>query len=124
MATTPKLATDAGQASAAASAARPKPVQVAEATPGVAPAKTAQATNSGAFAVQLAAPGSEQEARDIQIRLMKKLGNELSGFHPAIRKASVGSKTVYRVRVPNLSHDEATALCQKISRRRRRLFCC
>ncbi len=112
--TTPKPAPAAGsksgQVSQAANSARAKPVQVAEATPGAAPGKT----GGGAFSVQLAAPESEQEARTIQLRLMKKLGGQLSGFHPAIHKASVGAKTVYRVRVPNLSHDEATSLCQKI----------
>ncbi|WOJ89455.1 SPOR domain-containing protein [Methylocapsa polymorpha] len=116
VATTPKLppaaGADAGQpAQQGATAAKAKPIQVAEATPGT--AKTSEA-GGGAFSVQLAAPESEQEARDIQVRLMKKLSNELSGFHPAIRKASIGEKTVYRVRVPNLSHDEATALCQKV----------
>jgi cell division septation protein DedD len=117
VATTPKLppaaGADASQPAQSAAAARAKPIQVAEATPGAAPARTSEA-NGGAFSVQLAAPESEQEARDIQVRLMKKLSNELSGFHPAIRKASIGDKTVYRVRVPNLSHDEATALCQKV----------
>lgn len=114
VATTPKpTGADAGQPSQTATAAKPKPIQVAEATPGAAPTKAGQ-PSGGAFAVQLAAPESEQEARDIQVRLMKKLGNELSGFHPAIRKASVGDKTVYRVRIPNLSHEEATSLCQKV----------
>ncbi len=65
--------------------------------------------------MQLAAPGTEQEARDAQVRIMKKFGAELAGFHPSIHKAEVGGKPVYRVRVSGLSsRDEATALCQKV----------
>lgn len=76
-------------------------------TAGAAPAK-------GTYAVQLAAPESEQEARAIQVKVMKKLGTELTGFRTSIRKAAVGDKTVYRVRVGDLSHEEAVDLCQKM----------
>jgi hypothetical protein len=68
----------------------------------------------GTYAVQLAAPESEQEARAIQVKVMKKLGSELTGFHTSIRKAAVGDKTVYRVRVGDLSREEAVALCQRM----------
>jgi hypothetical protein len=94
-------------------AATPKPVQVADAQTGAAPAPASPVGN-GAFAVQLAAPASEQEARDIQMRLIKKYGGEIPGFHPAIRKAVSGDKTVYRVRSLGLSKEDATALCQKV----------
>jgi hypothetical protein len=96
-----------------APAQKSKPVQMADAQAEATQAQSG-ATAAGGYAVQLAAPESEQEARDIQIRLMKKFGGELSGFHPSIRKAASGSKTVYRVRVGNLSKEGATALCQKI----------
>src|SRR5262249_46666909 len=67
------------------------------------------------FAVQLAAPASEQEARALQARLMQKFGTELAGVPPTIRKAEVGGKTDHRVRVSGLSsRDQATALCQKL----------
>lgn len=106
VATTPKPAD--------ANLAKPKHVQVADAT-GQAPVAEAAHAAPGSFAVQLAAPGTEQEARDIQIRLMKKFSGELAGFHPSIHKAAIGDKTVYRVRVSGLSsRDEATALCQKV----------
>ncbi|SFK27784.1 SPOR domain-containing protein [Methylocapsa palsarum] len=106
---TPKPA----EAEAAQPAQRARPVQVADAQ---AEANQAQSSpvGAGTYAVQLAAPESEQEARDVQIRLMKKFGGELAGFHPSIHKAASGSKTVYRVRVGNLSKEGATALCQKI----------
>ncbi len=77
-------------------------------------AKSAE-PSSGTFAVQLAAPGSEQAARDLQARLVQKFGAELAGFQPSIRKAEVGGKAVYRVRVSGLaSRDQATALCEKL----------
>jgi SPOR domain len=80
-------------------------------------APTAKPADAGpvTFAVQLAAPASEQEARALQARLMQKFGTELAGFQPTIRKAEVGGKAVYRVRVSGLSsRDQATALCQKL----------
>ncbi len=94
-------------------ATTPKPVQTADAQAGAAPASESPA-NGGAFAVQLAAPASEQEARDIQMRLIKKYGAEIPGFHPAIRKAVSGDKTIYRVRTVGLSKEDATTLCQKV----------
>lgn len=108
----PLQATNAAQA-AKASPAKSKLMQVADAQAGAAPATSSQASG-GAFAVQLAAPDSEQAARDIQVSLMKKFGGQIAGFHPTIRKAVSGDKTVYRVRAGGLSRDEANALCQKV----------
>ncbi|MCI0466468.1 MAG: SPOR domain-containing protein [Beijerinckiaceae bacterium] len=85
--------------------------------PATAPREQAPAAEAApaAFAVQLAAPGSEQEARDLQARLVKKFGSELAGYQPSIHKAAVGGKDVYRVRVVGLSsREQATALCQKV----------
>jgi len=96
-----------------AHAANSKPVQVADAQGALAPVAESPA-GGGAFSVQLAAPTSEQEARDIQARLIKKYGAGIPGFHPSIRKAVNGDKTVYRVRTVGLSKDDATALCQKV----------
>jgi cell division protein FtsN len=118
VATTPKPAaavpnanTDAARTSIAAKAKR---VQVADAQDQVAAAEAPRPA-PGTFAVQLAAPGTEQEAREAQVHLMKKFSAELAGFHPSIHKAEVGGKPVYRVRVSGLSSkDEATALCQKV----------
>lgn len=94
-------------------ASNSKPAQVADAQGDLAPAAESPA-GGGAFSVQLAAPTSEQEARDIQARLIKKYGAGIPGFHPSIRKAVNGDKTVYRVRTVGLSKDDATALCQKV----------
>ncbi len=83
-------------------------------TQDLAPAGAPQAS-PGSFAVQLAAPGTEQEARETQVRLMQKFAAELAGLHTSIHKAAVGGKPVYRVRVAGFpSRDEAIALCQKV----------
>ncbi|MGH8515405.1 MAG: SPOR domain-containing protein [Gammaproteobacteria bacterium] len=80
-----------------------------------APQASASPASANNFAVQLAAPGTEQEARQAQVRLLKKFATELAPFHTSIRKAEVAGKLVYRVRVPGFaSRDEATALCEKL----------
>lgn len=119
--TTPKPAASQNanaQASRTTVAAKAKPMQVADAQNQAQEQVTNEAAvpaAPGSFAVQLAAPATEQEARDAQVRIMKKFGAELAGFHPSIHKAEVGGKPVYRVRVSGLaSRDEATALCQKV----------
>jgi septal ring-binding cell division protein DamX len=79
------------------------------------PAAGAPQPSPGSFAVQLAAPGTEQGARETQVRLMQKFAAELAGSHTSIHKAAVGGKPVYRVRVAGFpSRDEANALCQKV----------
>lgn len=109
-AATPKIAERAPTTPKAVTAPSAEQAQQVAAMP---PA-TKPTAAKGSYAVQLAAPESEQEARELQVKLMKKLGNELSGFHTSIRKAAVGDKTVYRVRVGDLSQEEAIALCQKV----------
>jgi hypothetical protein len=95
-------------------AAKAKRVELAD-TRDQAPAAGAPQASPGSFAVQLAAPGTEQEARETQVRLMQKFAAELAGFHTSIHKAAVGGKPVYRVRVAGFSsRDEAIALCQKV----------
>ena len=117
VATTPRpAATDAnGNPQPRTSAAtKAKRVELAD-TRDPAPAAGSAQASQGSFAVQLAAPGTEQEARETQVRLMKKFAAELAGFHTSIHKAAVSGKPVYRVRVPGFpSRDEANALCQKL----------
>ncbi|HET6378913.1 MAG TPA: SPOR domain-containing protein [Methylocella sp.] len=115
MATTPKppAADSSGNAQAAQTSVAAK-TRHAEAE-GASGQSAAQGAAPGTFSVQLAAPGTEQEARDVQMRLMKRFGAELAGFHPSIHKAAVGGKAVYRVRVSGLpTREEASALCQKL----------
>lgn len=115
MATTPKppAAGASGNVQAAQTSVAAK-TRIAEAE-GVSGQPAAAGAAPGTFSVQLAAPGTEQEARDVQVRLMKRFGAELAGFHPSIHKAAVGGKAVYRVRVSGLpTREEASALCQKL----------
>jgi cell division septation protein DedD len=79
-----------------------------------APATAAAEAAGGGFAVQLAAPASEQEARDTIAKLQRRFEGELGGHALATRKADVNGKTIYRVRVSGLSREEATALCEKL----------
>ncbi|MGB6175725.1 MAG: SPOR domain-containing protein, partial [Methylocella sp.] len=95
-------------------AAKAKRVELADTRDPVSAAGAPQAS-PGSFSVQLAAPGTEREARETEVRLMQKFAAELAGFHTSIHKAAVGGKTVYRVRFGDLaSRDDATALCQKL----------
>jgi hypothetical protein len=114
---TPKTTTHAVTPPTTA-AAKPKPVpvkptRVAEATPEAAPAGAAASNGSG-FAVQLAAPATEKEAREASSRLEHQFAGALDGHQPAIHRAKVGEKDVYRIRVGGLSRDEAVAMCEKI----------
>ncbi|MBN9081659.1 MAG: hypothetical protein BGP04_11045 [Rhizobiales bacterium 62-17] len=104
-------ATAAAPAAPAPAAERP---QAEAAAPRPQAERTASATASGDYAVQLAAPGSEAEARQVMSRLTQRYGSELSGRKLTFKKATVGDKSVYRVRVSGLSHENATGLCTKL----------
>lgn len=64
--------------------------------------------------VQLAAPGSEREARDTFAGLQRRFAGELGGMSPVIRRVDVGQRTIYRVRVGPMDRAEATALCERL----------
>lgn len=66
------------------------------------------------FAIQLAAPPTEQDARDIFSRLHAKYPDQLGSAKPVIRRADVGDKSVYRLRVSNLTQDEAKTICAQL----------
>lgn len=91
------------------------PRQLAAAAPqSVAPAPPAAATTGGGdFAVQLAA-GSESDARAAVTRFQQRFGAELGGLRPTVRRATVGSREVYRVRVVGLSRSDANSLCERL----------
>jgi SPOR domain len=95
---------------AVAEPADPTPAATA---PAASPAASA-AASSGSYSVQLAAPGSDQEAQSVATRLKAKYSFELNGLEPTIHKADVTSGTVYRVRVGSLSKADAVALCEKL----------
>ena len=104
-----------------------KPQRVASADPEdkvAAPDQTAQGqtqadaepkvSGSGGFAVQLAAPGSEAEAKAATSRLGKKFADVLSGRHLGFHKADSNGRSVFRVRVSSLSKEDASELCDKV----------
>ena len=100
----------------APAAARPAPAPPALA-PAVPAAPAPQQTASigtGDFAVQLAAPPTEQEARSLAARLVQRYGDALGGQEPDIIRAEVNGKTLYRVRVLGLDRDSANAMCNRI----------
>jgi hypothetical protein len=139
VATTPKATTAGAGNLAAGQPAKPRPAAKVAAPPPTPAADTVeadatqpQATDSmptgatgptndaaasggaGGFAVQLAAPASEQEARDAATRLQKKFSAELAAYHPTIHRADAAGKQVYRVRVGNLTREDAVSLCEKL----------
>ncbi len=93
--------TPTGSVGAAATAA-PKPKAVAAAPAG-----------KGGFSVQLGAPGSEHEAKVMAASLKRKYG-VLASHGTAVVKAQSNGRTVYRLRVPGLSRESATSLCQQL----------
>jgi len=82
-----------------------------EATEAAAPAST---PGTGGFSVQLAAPGSEAEAKSTMSRLEKKFGAALGGHRLGFHKAESNGKSVYRVRVGSLGKADAASLCEKL----------
>ena len=91
--------------------AKPKPVEEASAasTP-----DSGASTSGGGYAVQLGAPPSQQDAKDTSLRLQKKFADQLGAYRPSIYEAKSGDKSVFRIRVGNLSLDAAKGLCSKL----------
>jgi hypothetical protein len=120
VATTPKTpaVSDEGDAPATKPLHKPKPKRVAAVTPPAddsAPADTADVTKAaGGFAVQLAAPTSESDARAATSRLAKKFASALDGRHIGVRKAQSNGKSVFRVRISSLTKEDAVSLCEKL----------
>ena len=96
--------------------AAPRPAQVAAVAPAAASGAAAPAAEAGGggFSVQLAAPATEQEARDTAARLQRRFSGELGDLKPFVRRADVNGKTIYRVRVGNMTRDDATSLCTRV----------
>ena len=132
IATTPKAGNgETDETPATKPAAKPKPVAAKPATkpqqvarvadpdeqqnePVETPARAAAAPSGGGsgFSVQLAAPGTEAEARSTASRLGTKFSDALGGRRPGVQKAS--DKAVYRVRVSGYSREAAVEACESI----------
>ena len=86
----------------------------ATAAPAPQPVDPTAATTSGGWAVQLAAPKSEAEAKSDLERLNAKYASALNGSTIGVHKASVNGETVYRLRVVGLTKADAAALCARL----------
>lgn len=142
-ASAPAAPADAGQDASAAAAAPPQsssggeaaatlpiaaapepPAHHAEKPSHSAPVRVADLNNDAdeapadhagsSYAVQLAARGTESEARHALQELAHKYGSVLGVRHLKFRRAKVNGKSVFRVRVVGLSKDSATKLCKKL----------
>jgi cell division septation protein DedD len=95
-------------------AATPPSAATRAASPQAAAVPSTQRSGGGGFAVQLAAPGSESEARSVISRIQQRYGSALGGRQPTVRKAMVGEREVFRVRVVGLSQGDANGLCERL----------
>jgi hypothetical protein len=69
---------------------------------------------SAGWAVQLAAPRSETEAKSDLSRLSAQYASSLKGSKIGVHRAVVDGETVYRLRVVDLSKADASALCARL----------
>jgi SPOR domain len=103
---------------AAAPAVQPGTVPASSSTPQTTQSTTqstpAPATGGSGFTVQLAAEGSEDAARAKFNRMRGQYSETLGSQNPNIRSAEVNGRSVYRVRVGNMSREEAVSLCEKL----------
>ena len=82
--------------------------------PARAEAVQAAAGASGGYAVQLSGEPNEADARVAAKRLSAKYSGALEGRHAVPVKASVGGRTVWRVRVGHLSEEKAKSMCSAV----------
>lgn len=93
---------------------KPTPTPVAEAEPPKTDDATAPPAPGGGYAVQLAAPRSESEAKALVRSLPGRYSEALSGASLGVRKAERDGEAIYRVRAMGLSKAEAAAMCSKV----------
>ena len=72
------------------------------------------AAASTGWAVQMAAPKSEADAKSDLRQLNAKYASTLHGSKIGVQKAIVDGETVYRLRVVDLSRADASALCARL----------
>jgi len=89
----------------------PRPAQVAAAAPAQA---AAPSLAQGGFAVQLAAAGSDAEARDRIGKYQRQFAAALDGHAPGVVKGEANGKSVWRIRVGGLSREGAVSMCSSI----------
>jgi hypothetical protein len=74
----------------------------------------ATAPAGGGYAVQFAAPRSENEAKALIKRFQSRFANAIGGAEFVVRKAERHGETIYRVRTVGLTKAEANAMCAKV----------
>ncbi len=80
----------------------------------VASADATPAATPGSYSIQIASTPSPEAAKSTYAALSRKYGGVIGGKGVNIQKAEVSGKgTVYRVRIPAGSKQDATALCAK-----------
>ena len=89
-------------------------IRLADASATPAGARHDAGATSGAFSVQLGASPKEADARDMSSRAGKQYASALDGHQPSVRAGEKDGSPIYRVRVGNLSREDATALCVKL----------
>jgi hypothetical protein len=113
-----KIALKAPQAAVEPQAARPAPrastQQPANPLKRVFAELVGALTAPGGWAVQLAAPKSQTEAKSDVARLDAKYTSVLNGAAIAVQKAQVKGATIFRLRVVGLFKAEAAALCARV----------
>jgi hypothetical protein len=111
----PPQRTPSAKSEKSSKAAKPRVAAAEPATPS-APDQTVDsaATKSGGWAVQLAAPRSEAEAKSIMEKYNAKYASALGGLTIGVHKATVRGATIYRLRVVGLSKADAAALCARL----------
>ena len=89
----------------------PRPIVAASATPAQASTPTVA---KGGFAVQLAAAGSDAEARDRIGKYQRQYAAALDGHMPGVVQGEANGKQVWRIRVGGLSREDAVSMCVSI----------
>ncbi|MGB8817619.1 MAG: SPOR domain-containing protein [Rhizobiaceae bacterium] len=88
--------------------------QQAAAETQVASADAAPAPTAGGYSIQIASTPSPEAAKSTYAALSRKFGSVIGGKGVSIQKAAVeGKGTVYRVRIPAGSKQNAAAMCAK-----------
>jgi cell division septation protein DedD len=93
---------------------KPIPTPVAEAEPKTDDATAPAASGGGGYAVQLAAPKSESEAKALVRSLPGRYSEALAGASLGVRRAERDGEAIYRVRALGLSKEEARSMCAKV----------
>jgi hypothetical protein len=113
--TAPAAATDDAPSAPLQLQPATQPDKSAPPQPAVAAAAAAAPDGAGGgWAVQFAAPRSEEDAQRAVARLKSKYAAELGDADLVVRKAEIKGQTIYRVRAGDLSKADAAALCGKL----------